>query len=391
MKPGLERMEAACEKMGHPERRYPSIHIAGTNGKGSVAAMLHSVYTEAGYRVGLFTSPHLVRVNERFRVGDREISDARLEEVLSKIPETELSFFERCTLLAFQFFAEENVDLAVFEVGLGGRLDATNVLTPRLSVITEIALDHTEILGNDLASIAYEKGGIIKPGVPVVCGATKEEAKKVIRALSGEKKSPFHEAPASRLHSDGTFDVPGFSRLRTGLTGVHQAANAATAMQALRVLGEVLPSLSLRESEMRRGLEKVRWPGRMEWVSEDPPVLFDGAHNPSGIRALVDSLIQGPGPSLHWKVLFSCAKEKDAEEMLAILRELSASITVCRMKSARSADPSRLKGVSRSGLSGVETYRSLRDGLKGGEALLVTGSLYFIGEIKGCLPRPTSG
>ena len=195
-------MIEACTRLGHPEKKFPSLHIAGTNGKGSTAAMLHSILSKAGYRVGLFTSPHLVRINERFRVGEDEISDGELEGILKGIFEAgcfkredtlssalELSFFELCTLIAFLYFSKRKVDIAIIEVGLGGRLDATNVITPLVSVITEISLDHTEILGPDLPSIAREKAGIIKTGIPVVCGATAEEAKAVINEVSTEKRA----------------------------------------------------------------------------------------------------------------------------------------------------------------------------------------------------------
>src|SRR5262245_34394896 len=223
MKPGLERISLACGRWGHPEGRFLSLHIAGTNGKGSVAAMLHSIFSKAGLKVGLFTSPHLVRINERFRIGNQEISDRELEEILESIAQEDLTFFERCVLIAFLHFVRNGVDLAVLETGLGGRLDATNVVIPLISIITEISLDHTEILGADLSNIAREKAGIIKRGVPVVSGATAEEAKHVIERTASERGAPLFWADPS----------PSLKDVKIALPGAHQRGNAAIVLKAL--------------------------------------------------------------------------------------------------------------------------------------------------------------
>src|SRR4030095_1939155 len=391
MKPGLDRMRSACEALGRPETRFPSIHIAGTNGKGSVAAMLHSIFTEAGFKAGLFTSPHLVRVNERFRVGNEEISDGELESLLKQIQESlnlrsplgrDLTFFELCTLIAFLHFAHEKVDLAILETGLGGRLDATSVVQPLLSIITEISLDHTEILGKDLASIAREKAGIIKPKTPVLCGAALNDASSVIREVAKENGAPFI-VPSP---------LPPFS---LGLPGAHQHRNASLAYTAVQILRGEIPGLSpasakpfdkVSEGAVEQGLVKVRWPGRLEWVSESPPVLLDGAHNPEGIRALVVYLREQEG--IRWKVLFSAARDKDVETMLDFLKGTAQEIILCRMENERSIDPGGKKAggifpkISRASEGAAVTYKKVLQGLQPGEGLVVTGSLYLVGEIK---------
>jgi dihydrofolate synthase / folylpolyglutamate synthase len=381
MKPGLERISLACERLGHPERLFPSLHIAGTNGKGSVAAMLHSILSEAGLKVGLFTSPHLVRVNERFRVGNEEISDGELEGFLGEIVGARFprpgqgdpapTFFELCTLIAFLYFAESQVDLAILETGLGGRLDATNVVIPLISVITEISLDHTEILGPDLSSIAREKAGIVKCGVPVVCGATAEEARRVIEKTASERGAPLFWAD----------QFPSLKDLKIALHGSHQTHNAAIALKTLEVLersaGAIHKSpLRIPESAIREGLARVRWPGRVEWVRREPPVLLDGAHNPAGIRALVDYLKGPEAKGLKWTALFSAAKDKAVDEMLRILGEGTDEIIVCRMGNSRSISAER---------SAVDVFSEKIRDLKSGEGLVVTGSLYLVGEIKALL------
>jgi len=380
MKAGLKRISEACEAFGHPEKRFPSIHIAGTNGKGSVAAMLHSILSEAGMKVGLFTSPHLVRVNERFRVGREEMTDGELQETLETItdkypfPSQGLTFFELCTLVAFLSFAEKKVDIAVLETGLGGRLDATNVVQPSVSVITEISLDHTEILGDDLPSIAREKAGIVKPMVPLVCGTTDEEARKVIAKTAEEKGAPIFW-PERDLKD-----------LDVGLPGEHQRRNAAIALKTLEVLKNTDAfrpwRTRLSESAIRDGLARVRWPGRLEWLSRNPPVVLDGAHNPAGVKALADYLQEKK--NVKWKVLFSSAKDKDVPGMLKILRTVSGDITVCPIASERSIDPKIFSADTslHTAEAAVKAYQRILDGLKPGEGLVVTGSLYLVGEIK---------
>jgi dihydrofolate synthase/folylpolyglutamate synthase len=305
-----------------------------------------------------------------------------------------------CTLIAFLYFSQKKVDLAIIEVGLGGRLDSTNVIMPLISVITEISLDHTEILGPDLKSIAREKAGIIKPGVPVVCGARAEKAREVIEAVAKERgASLFHPLPGK----SESWNWGPFKDLKLGLSGRHQFHNAAIALKTIEVLKKNVGAhdrapVKVDENSIREGLANVRWPGRMEWVSRDPPILLDGAHNPAGARALVESLkdfpLQGEGGHNYpkkWKVLFSAARDKNVGEMLRILQELASDITICRMENDRSINPSSFtlslgrgqgEGSVHSGGNAFETYQKMTEELKPNEGLLVTGSLYFIGEIK---------
>ncbi len=373
MKPGLGRIQEACIELGHPENKFSSIHVAGTNGKGSVCAMLQSVLSESGLKVGLFTSPHLVKVNERFKIGDREISDADLEKYLQKIGDKNaLSFFEKCSLIAFLYFADQKVDFAILETGLGGRLDATNVVRPLVSVITEIDLDHTETLGNSLASIAEEKAGIIKESVPVICAASHEEAKQVIEKVAQEKNAPFFNVQREQKSS--------FPYV-LNLQGEHQIQNAKI---VLAVLSNFFPGID--SATIQNGFTKTSWPGRLHWFSREPAILLDGAHNVAAMLALVKYLKKS---QLKWKVLFSAASDKKVGEMLKILQEASSEIILCRMKNSRSIDPVEIQKKFASELhckllaaenTEIE-FKKQKALLQKGEGLLMTGSLYFIAEL----------
>ncbi len=399
MKPGLERIYQACEKLGHPERQFRSIHIAGTNGKGSVTAMLHSILNEAGYTTGRFVSPHLVKVNERFVIGKEEISDEELEEILQKIHQTvpifvedlnpespPLTFFEICTLVAFLYFAKQKVDLAIIETGLGGRLDSTNILTPLVSVITEISLDHTEILGPDISSIAQEKAGIIKYKTPIVCGSTDPTVKKIIETIAKEKEADFYEVTPPKILLGGFFDWKKYRKLQTNLLGSHQIRNASIALTTLEVLSE--KGYLIRESSIQSGLISVAWPGRLEFLSTNgqrsiPVVLLDGAHNPAGMKTVVDFIKEFKAVK-KWKVLFGAVSGKAVEEMLGLLASVTDEIVVCKMENSRSINPEKMINpqLKISSLSAFETYRKILEEIKPEEGLLVTGSLYLIGEIK---------
>lgn len=279
---------------GNPQNNFSSIHIAGTNGKGSTAAMLASIFREAGLRVGLYTSPHLIRFNERVRVNGLPISDEKIVEFVSKyksaIESIQSTFFEATTALAFSHFAEQSVDIAIIETGLGGRLDSTNVLKPDITVITSITSDHTEILGNDLKQIALEKGGIIKQDTPLVLAEQTEEVSKVIYKLAKERAAKLYECKNAEILeieiiSSGTKFIWQGDEYLTGLLGKHQAYNAVLAVEAARLFDR-----NIGDMNIQNGLLNTNWPGRMQRLSKIKPIFYDVAHNPNGIEMAIETL-----------------------------------------------------------------------------------------------------
>lgn len=307
--PGLTRVQQVLALRGHPER-LPSVIVAGTNGKGSVATMIAGALGAAGKRVGLFTSPHMHRFVERFRIAGRPVGERVLARALSDLRRTldapgmpTLTFFEICTVLAFELFRDAGCELMVLEVGLGGRLDATNVVTPLVSVITSIALDHTDWLGPTIADIAREKAGVIKPDVPVIVGATDAGARRVIAARARKLK-----APLSLLGRDFQ------AAPRAPLAGSYQGDNLACALAALRAL-----PFALSEPAVARGIARVRWPGRLELLAGAPAVLCDAAHNPHAAAALADYLAQECRDYARKVLLFGAMRDKEHAQMIALL------------------------------------------------------------------------
>lgn len=391
----LERVALALHHLGDPHRRYPIIHVAGTNGKGSVAAMLHCMLGVAGQRVGLYTSPHLVHFTERIRVGDDEIREesvvslARAVQRVSSQHSIALTFFEVVTVMAFLHFARAEVSVAVIEAGLGGRLDATNVVDPMLSVITGIGLDHQEFLGSSLESIAREKAGIIKPGRAVVVGAVGDAARAVIAAAAAAQEAPTLWADRDfELSPEGVglcFRGPGgkIDSLTLGLIGTHQIANAAVAiMTALALPADLRPPTEA----IRRGLATVRWPGRVDVVQHAPRVILDGAHNPDGVAALLRALqaITGEEP-VH--LLFSVMRDKDWPAMIDLLLPAVSRVTVTRALPQRSVEPEELGARFPSTLPVAvidEPLAALEAALQNvaaDETLLVCGSLFLVGAV----------
>ncbi len=327
---GLGRMQRVLALRGHPEQAFRAIVIAGTNGKGSVSAMLSSVLRASGKKVGLYTSPHLHQLVERFQVNGRPISKAEFARRVSALapfledPATPpLTFFEVCTLLAFEVFRDHGCDWGVLEVGLGGRLDATNVVTPEISVITKIALDHADKLGPTLAHIAREKAGIIKAGVPVVLGTRDLVARRTIQARARRMASELHaigrdflaqrDGDAFRARARG-FEI---DKLKLPLAGSYQEDNLACVVAALSVLRERGEDLPLRA--IRQGIARVRWPGRLELIEGSPSLLFDAAHNPDACTALAEHLTQIRAQYTKLVLMFGVMADKDYAPMLAIL------------------------------------------------------------------------
>ena len=401
----LDRMDLALSLFNHPEKNFPSFHIAGTNGKGSTAAMLHRILSLAGYHTALYTSPHLVSFTERMRIDDSEISPDAVTELAEEVRVTtaaanvSLTFFEYITVMAFIYFARQKIEVAVVEVGLGGRLDATNLVVPVVSVITTISKDHEVYLGADLFSIAREKGGIIKHGIPVVVGAMPGRVTDLFRDMAKDRCSPcyfFGQDFRISLKDEGVFDYTGIKRnyvsLSLALRGRHQRNNAAVALAALELGSEAFP---VSEDVVREGLKTVSWPGRFEIVRENPTVILDGAHNGEGVSALaaeVEEFRQGR----KIKLLFASMEDKDWRLMLGTLTRFTDEVVLTRVSMERSADPQLLATQLRDNVF----YRVIEDPRRGlnfllenarpSDIVLVTGSLYLLGEIRPVL-RETAG
>lgn len=395
----LERMERALALIGNPHLRMPIVHIAGTKGKGSVAAMLDSCLRAAGYRTGLYTKPHLVNLSERTRVNGGEIPAARLLgyiESLRAIYERAgmaLTFFEFTVALMFLYFAESAVDVAVVETGLGGRLDSTNVVHPILSVITPIGFDHMEYLGYTIASIAAEKGGIIKPGIPVVLGTRDPEARTTLTSIALSRGSAammidrdFHygsHAPAHRLDYRGLGIE--LEAVEINLVGPFQLQNGAialAAMEALRGLG-----WRLGEATIRKGLREVNWPGRVDVVQRSPLVVLDCAHNEISIEALLETVRLEFGADARPRLIFGCLADKEWEKMAALLRPWVRDVTLTRVKPKRPLDPERLvpsfaaRVPTRVIREPADAIAQVMEEARPEDFILVTGSVYLIGDV----------
>lgn len=394
----LERVAGALALFGDPQHRFRVCHVAGTNGKGSTAAMVHSVLSAEGRRVGLYTSPHLVDFTERIRVGRRPITRtavaALVREVARRTGEASLSltFFEFATVMAFLHFARAGVELAVVEVGLGGRLDATNVVRPSVSVITTISRDHERFLGTRIASIAREKGGIIKPGVPLVCGALPPAARRVVRQLAHAQGAPVHEwaKDFSVAPRDGQrFDFRGRSwsleGLRLSLPGAYQQHNAGVALASLETLHGLFP---VRETSIRAGLRSAAWPGRFEILPGCPTVILDGAHNHGGADALANEVRRLLGRR-KVRLLFGSMVDKDWSSMLGALCSVSREVVLTRTPTQRGADPDSLRGALPQGVPATTAddpvaafSRLAADRKRQDHPILVAGSLYLLGAVR---------
>ncbi|MDD3276055.1 MAG: bifunctional folylpolyglutamate synthase/dihydrofolate synthase [Kiritimatiellales bacterium] len=400
IKPGLEVIVALLEKLGNPHQTLKCIHVAGTNGKGSVCAMIESVLRASGFKTGLYTSPHLFRFNERFQINGREIADPVLEQLIADVEAAAQSlttrpptFFEISTAMAFEYFKREKVDYAVIETGMGGRWDATNVIQPVLSVITRIDFDHQEYLGSDIEKIAGEKAGIIKSGAPVICGPMPVEAEAVIYKEAQEKKVPilgsdeavFFQTLESR-RDDQLLNIEAsghdYSNVRLPLAGAFQMENCGIAVAALEDLADI-EGIRL---QMKRGLEAVKWPGRFQLLQQKPPVLYDGAHNPSGARALFQTL-EETFPNIGKGLLFSFMKDKDVEGILTALKpavEKAWALTLPGERAMSAEEISAIGAKIGMDIQPVAGIQPALDWLDAGKKRLVcfTGSLYLPGELK---------
>ncbi len=405
----LHAIRAILEALGHPERRYPTAIVGGTNGKGSTCAMLASILQAAGYRTGLYTSPHLVRANERIRVNGEEISDEDFardftavwdcaERLLrEKVLETRPSFFEFLTATAFVHFERARVGFAVLEVGMGGRLDATNVTEPRVAVITNVALDHQEFLGATIPEIAYEKAGIIKPGIPVISGCEDPEADQVIRqraqgvavshlvALPTAKVS-IHDPRDGRYEFDLTLEGESLGRFRSPLMGRFQVKNAVAAIAAARELRA--QGWKIGAAAIKEGLRKARWPGRLEVVSERPLAVLDGAHNTAAAREIA-AFIRECWSGRKVTIVYATMRDKTFREITEILFPLARKVHLTRPHQARAAAPEDILAAAKATGSEMVIYpgpaqafdAALRESSPD-DVVLAAGSLFLVGEIK---------
>lgn len=382
---GLENSHKLAGLAGDPHQRLRFIHVAGTNGKGSTCAMLESIYRAAGLRVGMFTSPHLVSFAERIQVDRHPIPESEVVRLVGELPpwfrefpaDHSPTFFEATTIMALRYFEQQHCDLVVWETGLGGRLDATNIVTPLASVITNIGYEHMQWLGNTLDQIASEKAGIIKPRVPVVTAARPQEGLEVIARTAQGHQSPL------TVVGDADLQSPPLDTVRLPLMGLHQRRNAATALAAMRTLA---PKIPVSDATLREGLSTVYWPGRLQRVqrANGQILLLDGAHNPAGAEALrvaLETDLHAERPTL----VFGVFKDKDWKSMCAALVRLAGRIVLTPVHSDRTQDPHELAAFCRetNPAAPVSVYDSLAQALAataGDPFVVVTGSLYLVGE-----------
>lgn len=396
---GIDRMERLAEELGHPERDVPCLHVAGTNGKGSVAAMIEAILRAAGWRTGLYTSPHLVKPGERVQVDRQPLTDAELVGYLGELrpladrlaareADDRPSFFEYMTAMAFLQFTRKRCDVAVLEVGLGGRLDATNIVMPEVSVITSIGLDHCEILGEDLKQIAAEKAGIVKSGRPVVIGRMPPEAEAVIRTIAARRGAAVFSV--SERFGDDVANYPS-----TRLEGDHQRWNAATAVLAVQALA---PRWQIDDDAIKRGLAQVSWPGRWQRVHVAGRLLvLDASHNPEGAQVLDASLARlvaetGRAPVVIVGVLGAERArpliETICRHAVRIHLVVPSQPRACSHEELEALVPADFRGdVMRDSLAGLFPAAGRCTAGAPDDVIVVTGSIYVLGEVIGRLGR----
>ena len=397
MKLGLENIGRFLTSIGTPQSAYETIHLAGTNGKGSAAAMLAAILREAGYKTGLFTSPHLVTLRERIRVNGRIIPKksvtAFVDRHRQELTRRRLSFFEVVTAMAFDYFERAGVDVAVVETGLGGRLDATNVLYPRLTITTDISLDHVEILGSTIRKIAGEKAGIVKPAVPHLVGLLPPAAEDVLRRRCRHLRAPWHCLSRSEFatHPESgllDFTANGYrlAKLKPSLQGIHQLRNAALVLKAVTILNQ--DGLRISRKAALRGIAKTRWPGRFQIVRRagTPLTILDVCHNDAGVRAFVDSF-KTIFPSRKAHVITGFVKRKPHQLMFNSLAEIARQYAIVPLKTRRSVSLDQLIAsvdfrhvpYKKFG-SLISAYRRLAKTCSSDDIILVLGSHFLVGE-----------
>ncbi len=394
VKYGIDRMRLWVDALGNPQKTTPVIHIAGTNGKGSTAAMLEAIFREAGWRTGLYTSPHLVRLGERVQVSRRLLTEAEIvaytnelrpiaEEVSRESPDDHPSFFEFMTAMAFWQFARHRCDIAIVETGMGGRLDATNVVTPEIAVITSIGLDHCEFLGDTLEKVAAEKAGIIKPGRPVVIGLLPPEAERTVRTIAAERGAPVFSVREAL--GDFSDKYP-----RTNLAGDYQRVNAATAVLVSQLLAS---KWRLTEASVRRALQKVRWVGRWQTTQlGGRRLILDSSHNPEGAQALAHNLERLVGQEKKAPVvIIGVLGAARAQPLLQTVCRFAREVHLVIPQQARACSFEELEALTPPGYRGAVKRASVAELFPGpqqpctaggpDDTVVVTGSIYLLGEV----------
>lgn len=413
IKLGLSNTKKLMTILGNPQKAFRCIHIAGTNGKGSTASMIASILKESGYKTGLFTSPHLVSFTERISINNRRITEPEVIELANNlrgsISETGLNptFFEFITTMAFYYFAVNHVDWAVVETGMGGRLDATNILLPDITAITNISLDHCEFLGNTISDITYEKAGIIKRSIPLVTAARNPEVINQLSDIAYGLNSEVHvfekDFSGSIKQMDNrhiTIDYSGcnkYNNLIIPLSGRYQLDNACTAIRTCEILSN--KDISLPEHTIRKGLQGVILEGRLEWVSHSPPILLDGAHNPEASRLLASS-VKELFPDKKIILIAGVMSDKDIKKIMGPLMEIAASIILTKAQYERSASSEEVRSIISSlkhseinhrpgSIVSTATVKEAIELAKSqftqNSVILITGSFYTTGEAKEAL------
>ncbi len=398
---GLTQIRRILEAIGNPHEEFFSIHIGGTNGKGSTAAMIASILEKEGYKVGLYTSPHLINFTERIKINGKDIEEEEVVKLTNWMKEVveahglepHFTFFDFTTAMAFQYFKQNMVDLAVLEVGLGGRLDSTNVVNPLLSIITNISKDHMEYLGRSILKIAGEKAGIIKPKRPLITAASQARVVNLFSKVCKEKDSPLYRVGKDFkyiIRDDMNFDYEGLNRKLWGvhinLMGFHQIVNATTALGAIEVLEDL--GYTVSTEAMLKGLREVHWPGRLEIVSQSPMVILDGAHNQAGATVLKEYLEKG----LKYRrliLLVGIMKDKDIKSILHLLTPMADQVILTQPNNERAASPFLLQKRMGNNSKKVWLIEDIKEAIQKGLSLMekedllcITGSLYTVGEAR---------
>lgn len=392
---GLAPITGLLKRLGNPHLAYPSILIGGTNGKGSIASLAHSVLVASGLRTGLYTSPHLIDVRERIRVSHELISPEEMSSCIEEVKSAlrgDVTYFEFLTAVGFLYFKLKRVDLAVCEVGMGGRLDATNVIRPKVAVISNIGLDHMEYLGDTIEAIAGEKAGIIKEGGVCITGAKQASVRSLFARIAEERRAKIRFLDKDfkiRRHRDGSFSYSGknsYKHLRLSLLGRHQLENAALALGALEELS--LLGFKIKEEDIRQGFLAARWEGRLEIVNENPLIILDGAHNRSGVQILLRSLKEY-FPERRKIFVFGVLNDKEYNVMTRRLARQADIFIITRPNSSRAVNPEDLLPVASQSCLRVEVEEAPSLAIKkavlaaGGDDLIcITGSLYLVGAAR---------